>query len=603
MTNQVVLEGPVAELREREVRLLFDAGEHIGKMGDEGAADKARLIESAGDLREMFFIVAIIGEFNAGKSTFVNALLGDSLLPTGITPTTDMIELIRYAPTKSREPITRDDAIREWTHPNTGAPGVVIVDTPGTGSVFAKHEQVAKAFLHRSDLVIFVISAKRAFAETERIYLELARNYGKKIIIVINQIDLLEGREQTQVRDFVQKEIGELLDLRPEIFLVSAKKSLQGEKPAGLFGGGGGARGDWGMDALREYLRGSFANVPPAKQKLLTQLELLKSLVGRYRGTVTARLTLVSGDTMQAEDIQKEMEGQAGSLDKQLQAALDEMHKTFDAMRKRGNSFIDSNLSVTQAVRGMDNDKLREEFNKQVVGGALDQVKSISEGYVNAVIDGSRSYWRSVIERLNKMEAMLRAEASTLDAATYADQHAALQAALAQANVEMKTYADNTVLEGLQANFSQNVRGFILSVTGALSGILAFLLSAAGGITAAHALSIVFGVIFAPVALVGGGIAATVFYRRATSEARTELETSLKSLEDAYRQSLIDLTNRERSRLLQYGKQILAPVFSQLNVLADRYREQQGTLDAFTDRAKGIETDLAALPITQPQRV
>jgi hypothetical protein len=167
----------------------------------------------------------------------------------------------------------------------------------------------------------------------------------------------------------------------------------------------------------------------------------------------------------------------------------------------------------------------------------------------------------------------------------------------------MKTYADNSVLEGLQANFSQNVRGFVISMTGALCGILAFLLSAAGGITAAHALSIVFGVIFAPVALVGGGIGAAVFYRRATSEARSELEKSIKTLEDTYRQSLIDLTNRERNRLLQYGKQILAPVFSQLHVLADRYRDQQSLFDTFTDRAKGIEKDLAAIPSGQPQLV
>src|SRR5215467_15981724 len=215
VTAGIVLEGPIAELREREVRLLYDVAEYVSKAGPDGATDRQRLLETASDLREMFLMVVIIGEFNAGKSTFVNALLGDSVLPMGITPTTDVIELVRYSPNKTHKEELRDDAIREWGHPNTGAPGIVIVDTPGTGSVFQKHERIAKSFLHRSDLVIFIISAKRAFAETERLYLELAKSYGKKIIIVINQMDLLDPKEQGDVKNFVQKQIDELLGLRP----------------------------------------------------------------------------------------------------------------------------------------------------------------------------------------------------------------------------------------------------------------------------------------------------------------------------------------------------------------------------------------------------
>ena len=265
--NGVVLEGPIAELREREVRLLYDVAEYIGGMGAEGAADRQKLLDTASDLREMFLMVVIIGEFNAGKSTFVNALLGKSVLPMGITPTTDMIELVRYAPGKTRKADLRDGAIREWGHPNTGAPGVVIVDTPGTGSVFQKHEQIAKSFLHRSDLVIFIISAKRAFAETERLYLELAKNYGKKIIVVINQIDLLDPKEQAEVKGFVEQQIKDLLDLRPPIFLVSAKKALQGDKASGgLLSGlvsSGSGKSDYGMDAVRAYLRQRLNRFPP----------------------------------------------------------------------------------------------------------------------------------------------------------------------------------------------------------------------------------------------------------------------------------------------------------------------------------------------------
>jgi small GTP-binding protein len=601
----LVLEGPIAELRERELRLLSDMSEHVGAMGPEGANDRQRLLDTASDLREMFLMVVVIGEFNSGKSTFVNALLGDPLLPMGITPTTDMIELVRHKPVATHRPTVRDDAVREWGHPNTGMPGIVIVDTPGTGSIFQKHEQIAKSFLHRSDLVIFVISAKRAFAETERLYLELAKNFGKKIIVVVNQSDLLSAKEQGEVKAFVQQQIDELLNLRPPIFMVSARKALQGEKSGGLLSGfvGGQGKDDFGMNAVRNYLRQTFEQVPPAKQKLLAPLELLRNIASRYRQQIQNKLMIIGNDTNAAENLQHEMEQQAASLDRQLESTLKEMHGVFESVRRRGQAYIDKHINVIRAVRGgIDREALRKEFDTEVLGKALDQIGSISEHYANATVDGGRAYWRSVIERLNKMEALLREEAANMDAATYADQRAALQAAMTMADVEMKGYTDNTVIEGLQANFEQNVRSFTYSAVGGLGGAIAALLSIlTPGALALHPLAALGFAIGAPVMILGGG-AAYIFWRKAVNDARNELDKSIQDLEDSYKKSMVELTTRERNRLLQYGKQILAPVFSQLQTLARRYKEQQAQLDAFVDRAKGLETEINAVDLSKKEK-
>lgn len=72
--------------------------------------------------------------------------------------------------------------------------------------------------------MILLVSAKRAFAETERLYLELAKNYGKKVLSVVNQIDLLQPKEQTEVRRLIQKQVDEMLNMRPLLFMVSLKK-------------------------------------------------------------------------------------------------------------------------------------------------------------------------------------------------------------------------------------------------------------------------------------------------------------------------------------------------------------------------------------------
>ncbi|MBC8099304.1 MAG: dynamin family protein, partial [Armatimonadetes bacterium] len=314
-----VLDGQLDILRQQETNLIVDIATALNELGDDAREDRQRLLDVAQDLRELFFLVVIIGEFNAGKSTFVNALLGDELLPMGITPTTEAIELIRYNEVPQRKPIMRDDSTREWAHPNTGAPGVAIVDTPGTGSVFQRHETTAKAFLHRSDLVIFVVSAKRAFAETERLYLEVAKNYGKKIILVINQTDLLEPGEIAQVKRFVEGQVKELLGIQPLIFTVSAREALKHRGEAAT-------DGDlYGVDTVRAHLRGVFNEAPLAKQKLLAQLDMAQSISARYLDTVRLKVNSVGSDASKAREVQQELQQQSLGLDVQLQAAREEI--------------------------------------------------------------------------------------------------------------------------------------------------------------------------------------------------------------------------------------------------------------------------------------
>ncbi|MBX3064621.1 MAG: dynamin family protein [Anaerolineae bacterium] len=602
-TSTVTLEGPVAELREREIRLLHDIADHIGTLGTEGAADRQRLIDASTDLREMFYLVVVIGEFNAGKSTFVNALLGDTVLPMGITPTTDMIELIRYSPLATRMPNVRDDAVREWKHPNTGIPGVVIVDTPGTGSVFSKHEQIAKNFLHRSDLVIFVISAKRAFADTERLYLELAKNYGKKIIIVINQIDLLDTKEQNDVRAFVQRQVNELLDLRPPIFMVSAKKALNGEKSGGLLSGLIGGKDDYGLNAVRTYLKETFEQVPPAKQKLLTHLELARRLLQKYVGEVQSKLSLIGADTNAAEDLQREIEQQASNLDRQLNSTLVEVHNIFEAVRKRGDKFVEKNIRIVRAtIRGVDKDALQKEFERDVIGDVIQRLTSTQEFYVNALVDSGRAYWRGVLERLNRMDALLKEEAASMDAATYADQRAALQSAMMMADVEMKNYTNQQVIDSIQTDFEANIRNFAYGAVGSIGGLIAVILAiATPGHLALYPLAAIGFVVGGLVALAGGG-AAVVALRTAVNRARKQLNEKIDELENTYKDSLVKLTNHERNRLLQYGKQILTPVFSQLQALAQRLRDQQAEVSSYSERLSALDKEINDMKMMQVQQ-
>ncbi|MCA9911544.1 MAG: hypothetical protein KC519_22975, partial [Anaerolineae bacterium] len=67
------LEGTLAALRESQIRLITEISDTIGEIGEAAQHDQQRLREMAEDLRDQFFLVAIIGEFNSGKSSLINA--------------------------------------------------------------------------------------------------------------------------------------------------------------------------------------------------------------------------------------------------------------------------------------------------------------------------------------------------------------------------------------------------------------------------------------------------------------------------------------------------------------------------------------------------
>src|SRR5262249_34144731 len=293
---------------------------------------------------------------------------------------------------------------------------------------------------------------------------------------------------------------------------------------AGLVGSG---KDDYGMNAVRDYLRQTFEQVPPAKQKLLTQLELLRTIAGRYRQAIQRKLSLIGNDTNAAEDLQREMEEQASGLDKQLDSTLKEIWLVFSEMQQRGSSFIERNFSVVRALRRPNKEELWSEFEREVIGDTFGRIRSVSEQYANALVDNSRVYWRSVIERLNKMEALLRAEAGTMDAATYADQREALQAAMTMADVQLHTSGDKRLVEEIQANFEQTVRTFTMSVSGSLIGALAVVISiATPGALAVHPLALLGFAIGFP-AMVAGGGAAYLLWRRTTTNASKQLAAKI----------------------------------------------------------------------------
>lgn len=161
---ELVLNSQQEELLKQTRKTLGRTRDILGQTAV-SANERQALINSIHQLDELFLLV-VAGEFNSGKSAFINAILGESLQQEGVTPTTDQIYWLKYGQMREKKPGER--GIWEKTAPIDLLRELSIVDTPGTNAILREHETLTTEFIPRSDLVLFITSADRPFTESER---------------------------------------------------------------------------------------------------------------------------------------------------------------------------------------------------------------------------------------------------------------------------------------------------------------------------------------------------------------------------------------------------------------------------------------------------
>ena len=248
------------------------------------------LDRSIEQLDELFLLV-IVGEFNAGKSAFINALLGSQVVAEGVTPTTAQINVLQYGDTR-RAARARVQPARHHRARRRSLREIHIVDTPGTNAIIREHEAITAEFVPRSDLVLFVTSADRPFTETERAFLEQVRGWGKKVVVVINKIDILESARDVEDGPHVRRrERARAARLQPG--------DLPGERAAGAprQAGGAAAVGGERLRGARELHRDDARRAGPrASRSCSTRSASAPSMVERHAGFVRDRLALLKDD-------------------------------------------------------------------------------------------------------------------------------------------------------------------------------------------------------------------------------------------------------------------------------------------------------------------
>jgi small GTP-binding protein len=372
---------------------LTDARDAVARLADVlgqfGATDDLKTLSASVRQLDDLFLLVVAGEFNAGKSALINALVGATVLEEGPIPTTAHLHLLKFG-TPAASEVTAD-GVRVVTAPVELLRDVHIVDTPGTNAIMREHERLTTDFVPRADLVLFVTSADRPFTETERQFLATIRDWGKKIVILVNKVDITSTQgERDQVLTFVTNAARDLLGITPVVLGVSARLALRAKR---------GEPELWnssGFEALERLLKETLQPDSRFRLKLANPLGVAQTFANRYGAIARERLSVLHGDVELLGDIERQNAAFAEDVTSGFELRLAAIGKILSDLELRGDRYFDATLRIGRVVDLLNRSRIQKEFTEQVIADTAVQIERHVSEMIDWLVDQDFRQWQAV---------------------------------------------------------------------------------------------------------------------------------------------------------------------------------------------------------------
>lgn len=354
------------ELREILLEKIEVLQAHYSQRGD-GRVEKGLEALQMKLLEDRFHLV-VLGQFKRGKSTFINSILGDSLLPTSVIPLTSIVTVLKYGEKEavevlfengSRRVIQRAELavyVTERGNPGNAKgvkqveisfpsqylkDGVSIIDTPGVGSTFENNTEMTYSYLPNVDAALFLLAVDPPVSQAEVSFLTDVRQYVEKIFFIQNKIDYLSETEREESMTFSKETIEKALGTDGIlIYPLSARMALEGKKTGDpdLFERSGlplfdKVLGDFLLKAKGKTI---LRNALNSARKLLADEEMAVELESRAIATpldeLEEKIKVFQG---KMEAVQRDREDTRYYFDGEINRLIDLLDRDLDRLKER----------------------------------------------------------------------------------------------------------------------------------------------------------------------------------------------------------------------------------------------------------------------------
>ena len=373
----------------QEKTLLWEIHACLLKTGaDQG--DLAKIKDAVEGLDELFLLV-IVGEFNSGKSAFVNTLLGQKVLEEGPTPTTDLINILKHGD----EPGSRVlDNLRVTRFPLELLKTVNIVDTPGTNSILKEHDELTLNFIPKADFVIFVISADRPLSDSEREFLEIISiKWKRKVLFLLNKIDTKSAKDVEIILEYLRREAAKILGIEPQIFPVSVRQAFEA-----LAANDRKFLETSRFEALEQYLDEALNESERIRLKLQNPANIVLPICLLEQKELRQKLDVVAEDRRKLQQIDKQLAYTRDDLKENYSRFLLRVENILLDLRNRAYDFVDDFLQLRNIWDITSKEKAQQQFHEQVVKDSSEQIEDVLTEAADWLVKKSMRIWDDTLE-------------------------------------------------------------------------------------------------------------------------------------------------------------------------------------------------------------
>ncbi|MCB9566745.1 MAG: dynamin family protein [Myxococcales bacterium] len=397
----------------------IDSARRLASIADElglAAAGRAILLDTHRRLDQATLRILVIGEIKHGKSSLINALVGEKILPTGVTPTTGAVVRLHHGEATERRLIHPDGRIEGLSDERFAAlargreraEGVVdatwsgdqlpveaeLIDTPGVNDINRLRSLLSRGELPGADVLVLVLDATQALSRSELGFLRdalvavggLGDDSGARLLVAINRIDLVADHERELVAAHLERELSALLGSSTfELFETNAKLALK--EPASEEHG------------VRELLR--------LRARLIELAGLRDEILPRRARASLRRHAhlLVHNAAIQARALSLEEQALADEL-AAVRAALAEQEVDFDRLRGQISAASERILQESRARLASYRAELQAEVLAQLERADL---RGITDALPAAIRDATMTFTLTEAEQLrHELETLTR---------------------------------------------------------------------------------------------------------------------------------------------------------------------------------------------------